>query len=351
MHSILLLACLSAFAACKPGNQRSAALAAPSVAIAAIGDTVHATGKNLDCIFQDRQGVYWFGSNGEGAYRYDGHTLTHITDKQGLCSNFVWSIGEDPQGRLWFSTREGYCCLAGSTFTNYTYTVKTAPYAAFTYRPGGLFFGNDRSMCFYDGTSFTNFLLHPDMYMPASADMNRPYSVYSTLADRAGRVWFGTQEMGVARYADQSFTYLTGKNLAGPAVRALFEDRNGLLWFGNNGGGLYRYDGSTLTNITEEKGLGNPDFLNHQGSDKPGTLARVWAINEDKEGNLWVGTIDAGLWKINATGMKNYSTQNGLPGNAIWKMYKDRQGELWFIVNGESIHKIKGETFTTLVFQ
>ena len=123
------------------------------------------------------------------------------------------------------------------------------------------------------------------------------------------------------------------------------------LWFGNNGGGLFRYDGNSLANITEEKGLGNPEFLRGgKFADKLGTLARVWAINEDNEGNLWIGTIDSGLWLYDGTRLTNFTTQNGLTGNAIWAIYKDKKGELWFVTNGNTVCKITGKSFTTVTF-
>ncbi len=86
-----------------------------------IGDTVSDIGKNTDCILQDKNGNYWFASNGDGAYCYDDKTLTHITDKDGLCSNFVWTIEEDTNGNLWVGTIDaGVWKFDGTNLINYT---------------------------------------------------------------------------------------------------------------------------------------------------------------------------------------------------------------------------------------
>ena len=347
---LLFFSMLIVFASCKEQSQKASESKTGNSATVIIANAVWDIGKNIDCILQDNNGNYWFASNGEGVYRYDGKALTHITQKDGLCSDFVLTIQQDINGKLWFSTREGICCYNGTTFTNYTDTIKNAPYAKLKYTKGGLFFGHLNGVCFYNGSSFTNFVIHPGNYKPAPSDMNRPYSIYSTLIDKAGNVWFGTQSQGVCRYDGKTFSYLTEKNLAGPAVRTMFQDRSGTLWFGNNGGGLYRYDGKTLANITEEKGLGNPEFLKGHFNDKPGSLARVWAINEDKEGNLLIGTIDAGVWKFDGTNLTNYTTKDGLTGNAIWAIYKDKKEELWFVTNGEAICKFDGKAFTKYAF-
>ena len=352
LNTVLLFCILTAFTPCSGQNQKPTTSKTLQTNTIGIGKTVSDIGKNIDCILQDRNGNYWFASNGEGVYWYDGKMLIHITEKDGLCSNFVFKIEEDVNGNLWFSTRDGVCCFNWITFIDYTETIKNAPTGKLHYTKGGLFFGHLNGICFYDGRSFTNFVIHPNTYSPSPTDMNRPYSIYSTLVDKAENVWFGTQSQGVCHYDGKIFSYLTSKDLAGPAVRTLFQDKTGNLWFGNNGGGLYRYDGQTLINITEEKGLGNPEFLkDHKLSDKVGTLARVWSINEDKQGNLWIGTIDAGVWRYDGTHLTNYTTTDGLMGYAVWAIYKDKKGELWFVINGEDICKFNGKTFTRFTFK
>lgn len=87
-----------------------------------------------------------------------------------------------------------------------------------------------------------------------------------------------------------------------------------------------------------------------QPLDKPGSLARVWTLNDDSLGNLWVGTIDAGVWKYDGTKLTNYNTAHGLSGNAVWTIYKDKKGELWFVINGEDLFKFNGTTFTKFEF-
>ncbi len=308
------------------------------------GTIVSGLGKNIGCIYQDKNNHFWFASNGDGVYRYDGKNLVNYSEKDGLCSNFVLKIEEDINGKLWFSTWDGICTYNGTTFTDYTSQMNAAPTGRLSYRKGGLFFGLLKGMCFYDGSNFTAFSIHPDTYKPATNNMNRPYSVYSSLIDKKGNVWFGTQEKGVCRYDGNSFTFFTGQGLDKAAVRTLFQDKTGTIWAGNNGAGLFRFNGHDFINITEQRGLGNPDFLKKLKG-KEGTLARPWTINEDDKGNLWIGTIDAGVWKFDGKNLRNYSTRDGLAGNAIWTIFKDKKGELWFVTDGNAICKFNGKKF------
>jgi ligand-binding sensor domain-containing protein len=336
------------------GQQQSPATEASTAAseIAHIGDTVKQPGKEIDCIFQDRQHNYWFASNGEGVFRYNGRTMLHITNKHGLCSNFVWEIRQDVNNKIWFFTRDGICCLDGNRIVNYTDSMQNAPYGKLHYTPGGLFFGHLNGLSFYNGNTFTNFTIHPSSYSPPANNLYRPYAVYDVMKDSAGHIWFGTQEKGVCWYNDTTFTYITGKNLDGYAVRCVFQDSKGNYWFGNNGGGLYQYKNNVLRNITEELELGNAEFLRGQmNADKPGSMARVFAINEDKNGHRWVGTADAGVWEYDGSKWTNYTAEHGLSGYQVTVIFKDLSGELWFVSNGNQVSKFDGERFIPWIVQ
>lgn len=314
-----------------------------------IGRAVPALGKNIGSMLQDSRNNYWFASNGEGVFYYDGMRLVQITDRDGLCGNFVRLVKEDVHGKIWFTTSDGVCCYDGQSIIDYTARINTAPPGIFRPSPGDLFFGRPDGMCVYNGKSFTSFAIHPVTYFPSPNDINRPYSVYSTLVDREGSVWFGTQERGVCRFDGARYTYFTAHGLDKAAVRTLFQDRSGNIWAGNNGAGLFRYTGVEFVNVTDEHGLANPGFLKKLGA-KEGTLARPWTMAEDETGTLLIGSIDAGLWKYDGRVFTNYTTKDGLPGNSIWTISKDRQGRLWFVVGGEEIGTFNGKTFTRFTF-
>lgn len=335
---------LTLLTSCGQPNQPVVDTPAPKVHAGVLGHTVHSLGKDICCMIQDDDSIFWFGSNGQGIYRYDGKTLTQFTTKHGLCSNFVWSIQQDAKGNLWFTTRDGVNTLSTEGFTNYTEIMEKVPIGKPKVAAGGLFFGTSDGLCSFDGELFTRFVLHPTSYKPAANDINKPYSVYSMLIDKQGIAWFGTQEKGVCSYDGHSFRFFTDEGLGKAAVRALYQDKAGTIWAGNNGAGLFRFNGKSFENFTDAKGLANPDFLKILKA-KPGTLARPWTLNEDAEGTLWIGTIDAGAWKWDGESLSNYTTNDGLPGNAIWTIFKDKKGTLWFVTDGQALCQFNGQKF------
>ena len=349
--------------------------------------------KNIRSIFQDKNGNYWFGTNGAGVYRYDpsayfdsaqhkslktsGNTLIQFTVKDGLSNNQVQSIQEDKNGHIWFGTGTfGVSSFDGQAFTTFAnkddLKLINGSYTDWKIEPNDLWFYAGGGAYRYNNNSFVYLpLAKPDFSFNQS--QNSPYNlsryaVYSILKDKKGNVWFGTQAEGVCRYDGKSFTWFKEKGLSGSAVLGLFEDSKGNIWFGNNGAGLFRYDpsadsaqhkslktdGKSVINFTEEKKLSNNEFKT-SGKSGPGTLARVYTINEDNDGNLWIGTVDSGVWRYNPSlkaGEKeliNYTTKDGLTSNAVNVIYKDKNGELWFGTDGDGVCKFNGKTFTEFV--
>ena len=308
--------------------------------------------RNIRSMLHDKNGTFWFGSDGEGVFRYDGRTVVQFTVKDGLCHNQIRSIREDKSDNIWFETGNGICRYDGHAFLNQPDVAAADAFAnatgAWKKEAGSLWFhagGNEGGVFRYNGDTFFRYQFpNPEPHSSVPYDM---YAVYCTFEDRDGNIWFGTQSKGVCRFDGKDFLWLRDKGLAGAAVRAIYQDKSGALWFGNNGFGLFRFDGKTLTNLTDEKGLANPDFVKNF-QEKEGTLARVWTISEDAGGALWIGTIDAGAWRYDGKNLTNYTTKDGLADNGVTVIYKDKTGELWFGTAGD-VCRFNGKTFTTFV--
>lgn len=311
--------------------------------------------KNIRSIFQDKNGTFWFGTNGAGVYRYDTKSVKQFTIKDGLSDNQVVSIQEDAFGNLWFGSGAfGITKFDGKTFSVQSENVKRTKGTKNDWKSAH----ND--LWFYAGAGVMRYRNASLDFLPfdpsgSNPQTNDPFSlsrfgVYAMLKDKKGNLWFGTQAEGVCKVDGKTLTWFKEKGLAGPAVLDIFEDSKGRLWFGNNGAGLFFYDGITLTNFTEENELSNADF---RASGKPGlgTLARVYSINEDKNGNIWIGTVDAGVWKFDGINLTNYTTQDGLTSNAVNTIYKDKTGELWFGTDANGICKFNGISFIEVIIR
>lgn len=164
--------------------------------------------RQINWMLEDKAGNIWFASNGGGAYRYDGTTLTNFSQKEGLCDNFVQTMLEDRSGNLWFGTRHG-------------------------------------GLCKYDGTTFTAF----------GRNELRGDDIWSLYQDSGGIIWIAVSRIGLCSYDGTMFTCHGEKDGAGiRVVQSLLEDANGQLWIGTSNG-VYKFIGGTFINWTKEDAL------------------------------------------------------------------------------------------------
>ena len=292
-------------------------------------------GNGVSSIIQDREGSLWFGTDG-GVSRYDPSASsgqaawTTFTIQDGLAHNRVRSMLEDREGNFWFGTQGGGVSrYDGETFTTFTTQDGLADNMVRSIiqdREGSLWFGTLGGVSRYDGETFMNFTPQDGLIH---------YAVFSVVQDREGVLWFGTRR-GVSRYDDSTFTtFITLDGLAHNSVRSIFQDREGSLWIGTLGG-VSRYDGQTFTTFTTQDGLAHNN---------------VYSIVQDREGALWFGTRGRGVSRYDGETFTNFTTEDGLAHNIVRSVLQDREGVLWFGTSGGGVSRYDGQTFTTFTTQ
>ena len=112
------------------------------------------------------------------------------------------------------------------------------------------------------------------------------------------------------------FTHITEKNgLSSDVVWALLEDREANIWIGTYRGGLDQYRGGTFTYFSAKDGLGD-DVIR-------------WIL-QDRAGNFWFATFRGGVSKYDGKSVTTWTTKNGLSDNFVLTILEDRQGNFWF---------------------
>lgn len=192
---------------------------------------------------QDKAGNLWFGTDGAGAYKFDGKTFTQFTKVDGLCSNNVNNIVEDRQGNIWFACMQSY-------------------------QPK---MTGDGGVCRFDGKSFTKF---------AEVKGLSENDIYTIQLTRSGDIWIGASGVGAYRYDGTTFTLFNETDkphwTRHFGVQDILEDRNGTLWFGFSGG-LFRFNGKSFYNVTKNGPW--KDLVSAMADAAMGKLAAIERLN------------------------------------------------------------------------
>jgi ligand-binding sensor domain-containing protein len=308
-------------------------------------------GDEVRCALQDKAGNLWFGTTGEGVYRYDGKLFIQYTIKAGLSSNTVWSVLEDKTGNIWFGTTDGLCRYDGKNIipvpisgnfiptesSNDYYTdwsKKNTVWSMLQDRSGRIWYGTGDGVYCYDGSTFTRFL---DNFTLINKDGLHLKMVDCILEDKNGNIWFASGMPpggeGVCLYDGKSIT--SYKPNGDGWIRNMIEDKNGNIWFSGRSHGNFIYDGKTFINFAEKVGIGNSIL-----SDKAGN---IWFTGEEGDNLESVG----GIWRYDGNTFKNFTMKDGMGKYFVWCMIEDRKGNIWIGTRNTGLYRYDGETFTS----
>lgn len=158
--------------------------------------------KHIRVIYEDREGILWIGTEGEGLYRLeyalpDGKVnVIHYTTLHGLSSNLIMSIHEDDNHNLWVGTENGLN-LIGNRNERRNFSPKV-----FTTRDG------------------------------------LPHDAINVIArDHRSALLIGTYGGGLSRYEDGKFENLTVREgLFDNTIHHILADDRGNFWMSSNQG-------------------------------------------------------------------------------------------------------------------
>ncbi len=129
----------------------------------------------------------------------------------------------------------------------------------------------------------------------------------------AGTGWALDSNRRLTQYVHRIWT--TQQGLPPGTIYDIWQTRDGFLWLGTQTG-LVRFDGVRFTAA---------EML------YPGLPENVWVRSgfEDADGALWVGTNDAGIYRIKDGKATHYSTKDGLPSDQIFCLIPGSGGSSW----------------------
>ena len=183
------------------------------------------------------------------------------------------------------------------------------------------------NFCYYDRKERT--------LKPLLTDINNPKSIFSPLVrsytlDNQGNCWFATAR-GVEKLCFFPQSYQFNLTDYEAETRAFLQDSNKRLWTASKSNyiQIFAPDGNLV------------GYLSKQGNiikEKQSFYNGVYSILEDKDGNIWLGTKEIGLFLLKKTGANHYSIHHfehqtndpySLSSNSIYAIFQDSRNNIW----------------------
>ena len=346
----------------------------------------------------DRQGYKWTMTQTDGLYIEDTQTGEKVHYTAGMpgspiTTNTLFSIYEDRGGNIWVCQADmGLVCItiASRDITHQLMTKVPEPgyksYARMLRKAqdGIIYVGNRESQLF---TVDSVTLKLNEIPNPVPDD-----DILCLCFDKEGNKWMGTRRHGIL-INGKSHTGFPGNENAFTRERIndIFRDSKDRIWVGAVNSGIYlakpaangEYDferkiyrpeirnevnvirqlkdGTMCVGFGRGLAVFNPDELiadtlkYYFYSAENSSLAseEIRDILEDRDGNIWIASVGAGVFK--ATGSKDklqfkqYTTKNGLPNDLTCSLQLDKNGNLWIGTEyGISLYNKKSEQFTNI---
>ena len=171
---------------------------------------------------------------------------------------------------------------------------------------GLMWIGTDLGVCAYDGYRFRTY--RNDAYSPGILPNNYVLRITEAPEDR---LWLGTRD-GLTCFDRRRNTFrsyhLRSQNAR--MIDALFTSSDGTIWVGTSNG-VSRYDAETdeFTDISMTAG--------------------VRSFSEDKKGNIYIGTWEGGLFRLNPKSGKLVAYPQLSERNTVQSQLVDSRGRLW----------------------
>jgi len=259
-------------------------------------------------IMQDHEGSIWVGTAGYGISRIRPTSFRMYSSRDGLPGDGVRSVAGDGAGNIWAAIPAvGVVHIApdGQISTIHGGTGPMAEIWALLRTPDGtLWIGRRGSLIIH----------HPDGTEVEKKDIRGMRCMYQ---DRAGALWFGTEQDGLIRFANGRYTPMNDALGIAPAevVMAITEDDEGGMYFG------LRADG-----IVKRARNGQ---LTHWNTKNGAPVDTIRALYCDSDGRLWVGSKGQGLLILN-DGSWQESEELSAPFNDLVSVIQeDAHGRIW----------------------
>jgi signal transduction histidine kinase/ligand-binding sensor domain-containing protein len=301
---------------------------------------------SVESLAASRDGTLWIGTP-DGLTRYRNGRFTTFTTKDGLPDNSITALLEDHDGSLWIVAGAHLSRLQDGKFINYS-ADRMLPLQT----PRLVYEGPHNTVWIAGIGGLVKFVRGEFVQVLKVREMGGRI-VNSVVEDADGRLWIGGTKGILVRTPGGEFTKLDARDgLPDSLVVTLHRDREANLWAGTNNG-LSRFDKGRFVASDFARGqnhnfrclfedregdlwVGMNSGLNRLRDDRFTVFGRTEgfpsdepvAVQQGKNGTVWIGYHNAGLVALRNGRIQVYTTKNGMASNEIFSIRERHSGDL-----------------------
>ena len=292
-------------------------------------------GNTIECLFKDKTNVIWIGTDGSGIGKIDRHqkNFYHIPNKSVEPDkdkfNSVWSIFKDYENNLWIGFETGlYKCIIDSDdnfiFSKFNKLQSTKILGISDDSQNNLWINCSPHGIFSVNISENKIISNnSEIFMEY---IDPPFAFCQCVdRDNPNHIWLGLPNVGLlkldkttGKFIDSDKIPNTLKNIT---VFTLYMGSENILWVGSRGNGLFKYD------INQNSAT---NFIYDPNDNDSISDDTINCAIEDKNNNVWIGTMKAGLNMYDKKGnkFKRFSENEEIYGILV-----DERNNLWMSTN------------------
>ena len=326
---------------------------------------------------QGEDGSYWYGTQGNWLVRYHNGKYRYYNDSEGLTDNYIFSLQSHGDSILIGTTSSGL-----SVYTNDRFSQLTIPEIENAWISNVV--TNGRALYIVSSSGLIEY--YSPTHYPFITESNGLASndLYYGAKDRENNIWLASGN-GVSLLRNETIlSYDEEIGLSDDKITSITSLNDGRLVVGTYGYGLNVLDESS--NVIQK--IQHPELMNQKittvayipfkqeiwvgaeqseigivvldakddnfrvkktiSSIKGKVFNTVTKISAEQNNSIWIGTFNAGIFKIQGKDSVQFSKKDGLPSDEVYTFQIDKNEMPWLSIYLKGIYVLEGNKFRSL---